>query len=286
MSRIQRLYYYTILGAAGGLIGVQMVDQIGFLGQSNVYMSDVLLGAVLGLTIGLLIGLGEGILSRSLLRGLRAGLITGLIGLVAGALALPLGELVFLTIGGDILGRTTAWAIFGAVLGFAHSITSGTQAWKGSLGGFIGGAVGGVLLETVLGQFANLLVGKVVGLMLLGAAIGIFTALITVALSRAWIEVRTGKLAGTDFILDKFLAEKSPAAIIGSNVMKSDIALPDPAIDPQHARLKGAGTYFSLQDMSVGSGTFVNNRAVERHRLSNGQKIRVGETELVYHERR
>jgi hypothetical protein len=146
--------------------------------------------------------------------------------------------------------------------------------------------VGGVLLELALGQFDNPLLGKVAGLMLVGASTGAFTSLIVVALSRAWLEVKSGKLIGTEFILDKFLRENAHAAILGSNVMKSDIALPDPDMAPQHARLKGAGTHFTLQDMSIGKGTFVNGRKVEMHRLSDREVIRMGETELVYHEKR
>jgi pSer/pThr/pTyr-binding forkhead associated (FHA) protein len=68
--------------------------------------------------------------------------------------------------------------------------------------------------------------------------------------------------------------------------MKCDIALPDPDIAPQHASLKGAGSHFVLKDMSVGRGTYVNGRKVELHRLSDGERIRMGDTELVYHERR
>jgi hypothetical protein len=122
--------------------------------------------------------------------------------------------------------------------------------------------------------------------MVLGASVGVFIALITVALSHTWLEVRSGKLQGTEFILDKFLPEKGHAAILGSNVMKSDIAIPDPDMAPQHARLKGAGTYFSLQDMSVGKGTFVNGRKIEMHRLSDRETIRLGSTEIIYHEKR
>jgi hypothetical protein len=146
--------------------------------------------------------------------------------------------------------------------------------------------VGGALLELVRQQFSNPLLGKVAGLMLLGASVGLFTALIVTALSRAWLEVRNGKLKGNEFILDKFLREDAHAAIIGSNVMKSDIAIPDPEVAPQHARIKGAGQFFTLQDMSVGAGTYVNGRKIELHRLNNRQVIRIGKTELVYHERR
>jgi hypothetical protein len=286
MSRNLRMYYYAILGAIGGLVGWRLSDLGGFLNQSNIYIADLLWGAVLGLCIGFVIGLAEGILSRSILRGLRAAAIAGAIGLVAGAIALPLGEFVFKVVGGNIWGRALGWAIFGALVGLADGITGGSQMWKGALGGLIGGAIGGVLLELISRQFSDPLLGKVAGLMVLGASVGVFIALIVVALSHTWLEVRTGKLQGTEFILDKFLGEKAHAAILGSNVMKSDIAIPDPDMAPQHARLKGAGTYFSLQDMSVGKGTFVNGRKIEMHRLSDRETIRLGSTEIVYHEKR
>lgn len=294
MSRNLRMYYYTILGAIGGLIAWRLTETIGFLDRPGVllsdvpgvYFSDLLLGGAVGFSIGFLIGLAEGILSKSLTRGLRAALISGAIGLVAGTVALPLGELAFLAVGGQVVGRAIGWAIFGALVGLADSVTSGSQMWKGALGGLIGGAVGGTLLEVALRRFSNPLLGKVTGLMLLGAAVGAFTALIVVALSRAWLEVRSGKMQGTEFILDKFLREGSPAATIGSNVLKSDIVLPDHGVAPQHAQLKGAGSYFTLQDMSIGLGTYVNGRKIEMHRLSDRQTIRVGNTEMVYHERR
>lgn len=286
MSRNMRFYYYGLLGALGGLIAWRLSQTVGFLSQAPIFLAELPIGALTGLSVGFLIGLAEGILSRSIARGLRSGLIGGAIGMLAGALALPLGELAFLTIGGQAIGRALGWGIFGAIIGLADGIIGGSQMWKGALGGFIGGVIGGSLIELAFNQFQNPLIGKVAGLMLLGGLIGIFTALIVVALSHAWLEVTDGKLKGSEFILDKFLGVNSHAAFLGSNVMKCDIALPDPDIAPQHAQLKGAGTHFTLKDMSVGKGTFVNGRKVELHHLNNGERIRLGGTELVYHERR
>ena len=285
MTRNWRIYYYTILGAIGGLLAWRLTDLL-HLDQYPLYLADAAQGAAAGLSIGLLIGCAEGILSQSFRRGLRSALIGGLIGLAAGVVALPLTEFAFLTIGGELGGRVLGWALFGGIVGLANGLTGGSQMWKSAAGGLIGGALGGLLLELMLRQFADPLIGKVAGLILLGASIGALTALIVVALSRAWIEVKTGKLTGSEFILDKFLRENAHAAILGSNVMKSDIAIPDPDMAPQHARLKGAGTHFTLQDMSVGKGTFVNGRKIELHRLADREVIRMGSTELVYHEKR
>jgi len=49
--------------------------------------------------------------------------------------------------------------------------------------------------------------------------------------------------------------------------------------------LKGAGTHFNLKDMSL-EGTFINNQQIEQAILKNRQTIRVGNTQLVYHEKR
>jgi hypothetical protein len=287
MSRNLRMYYYAILGAIGGLLAWRLSDLLSFFNVPNIYLADALDGAITGLCVGFLIGMAEYFLSQSLVRGLRSGAIGGALGLIVGAIALPLAEWIFLSVGGEVLGRMLGWAIFGTGIGLVDGIAGRSQMWKGALGGLIGGFVGGGLLELALRQFSNPQIGKVAGLMLLGATVGVFTALIVVALSRAWLEISTGKLQGTEFILDKFLGVESPAAIIGSNVLKSDIALPaDIEISPQHAMLKGAGDYFTLQDMSVGTGTFVNGRKIEKHRLRDRETIRMGQTEMVYHEKR
>jgi pSer/pThr/pTyr-binding forkhead associated (FHA) protein len=81
------------------------------------------------------------------------------------------------------------------------------------------------------------------------------------------------------------MKKEGPSAFIGSDALKADIVLPDPDISPQHALLKGANTHFNLKDMSL-SGTFINNRRIEQTSLRNRQTIRMGNTEMVYHEKR
>jgi hypothetical protein len=234
----------------------------------------------------LFIGLTEGAVTRNPVQALKAGLFGGLLGLVAGAIGLPLSEFLFQAVGAGVLGRALGWAVFGALIGLAEGIVGKSQAWKGVLGGAIGGAIGGALLELARVQFgADLVTGKAVGLVLLGAAVGAFISLIVVALSRAWLEVTSGKLKGTEFILDKFMRAGGPAVAIGSSALKSEIVLPDPDIAPQHAMLTGDGSRFALKDMSL-SGTFINNKKIERVSLANGQRIRMGNTEMVYHEKR
>jgi len=280
-----RTYYYAILGAIGGLIGWQTSDLLGLSFITNLYMSEVIVGALIGLIIGLFIGLTEGLLTLNIVQALKSGLFSAFLGLVAGGIGLPLSEFLFQAVGAGLFGRALGWAIFGMLLGLAEGIVGKSQAWKGMLGGLLGGALGGVLLESAHNWLKDPLTGKAAGLVLLGASVGAFISLIVVLLSRAWLEVTSGKLKGTEFILDKFMRSGGPTVAIGSSPLKSEIVLPDPDIAPQHAMLSGDGMRFSLKDMSL-AGTFINGKKIERMQLANGQKIRMGNTDMVYHEKR
>jgi len=285
MNRNMRTYFYAVLGAIGGLIGWQVSGLLGLSFVTNLYISELVVGALVGMSIGLLIGITEGLMTRNSVQAGKAGLTGAVLGLVAGGIGLPLSEILFQIVGAGIFGRALGWGVFGLLLGLAQGIVGQTQAWKGMLGGLIGGVFGGVLLETAQRSLQNPLAGKAAGLVLLGASVGAFISLIVVLLSRAWLEVKSGKLKGTEFILDKFMAKGFPSIAIGSSPLKSEIVLPDPDIAPQHAMLSGDGMHFALKDMSM-AGTYIENRKVERVQLVNGQRIRMGNTELVYHEKR
>jgi hypothetical protein len=280
-----RTYYYALLGAIGGLIGWQVSDLLGLSFSPNLYINEALVGALVGLSVGLFIGLTEGALTRNPIQAVRSGVFSGLLGAGAGAIGLPLSEYLFQFVGAGIIGRALGWGIFGLLIGLAEGMVGRTQAWKGMLGGLIGGILGGILLESVHNWLSDPLTGKAAGLVLLGASVGAFISLIAVLLSRAWLEVKSGKLKGTEFMLDKFMTKGFPSVAIGSSPLKAEIVLPDPDISPQHAMLTGDGMSFNLKDMSL-SGTFINNKKIERIQLTNGQKIRMGNTELVYHEKR
>ncbi|MBN2256252.1 MAG: FHA domain-containing protein [Anaerolineaceae bacterium] len=285
MNKIIRTYLYMIVGAISGLIGWQASNLIGLSITKNVYLNEIPVGAVIGLVFGILLGALDGLLTRNWVKVLKGMLPGALLGLVAGAVALPLSEWVFQMVGAGLLGRMLGWGLFGLVIGLAAGMTGGTQLWKSVLGGLIGGVIGGALMELSATKLSDLLLGKAVGMILLGACIGVFTSLIVVLLARAWLEVKSGKLKGTEFILDKFIKARGPSIFIGSDALKSEIVLPDPDIAPQHAMLTGDGSTFEIKDMSL-TGTFINNKQIERSGLNDRQTIKMGNTEMVYHEKR
>lgn len=140
MSRLMRLFYYGTFGAIGGLIGWQISNLLGLSIFSNLYLSEVVAGGLIGASIGFLIGLGEGVLSKNLVLGLKSCLSSGLLGMAGGSIGLPIAEGFFLGFGGGDAVRLIGWGIFGLLIGLAAGITSGTQLWKGGLGGFLGGS--------------------------------------------------------------------------------------------------------------------------------------------------
>lgn len=285
MNRRMRTYYYAVFGAIGGLVGWQISNLLGLSFIANIYLSEAIVGALVGLSIGLLIGIVEGVLTRNLVHAGKSGLFSGVLGLVAGAIGLPLSELLFQTVGAGMIGRTLGWSLFGLMIGIAEGVSGRSQVWKGLIGGLLGGAIGGYLLEASYSLIRDTLLGKAIGLMLLGASVGAFISLIVVLLASAWLEVISGKLKGTEFMLDKFMRARGPAIAIGSSALKSEIVLPDPDIAPQHAMLTGDGSHFTLKDMSL-SGSFINKRRIERALLTDNSTIRMGNTEMVYHEKR
>jgi hypothetical protein len=267
------------------LFAWQISNLMGLSFTPSLYVNATVVGALIGFLIGFLIGAVEGVVSRNPKKAVASGAIIGGLGLIGGAIGLPIAEGLFQVIGGYSWARPFGWGLFGLLTGAAAAYKGGSQAWKGAVGGFAGGVLGGLMLEFTRANLSDPLLGKAAGLILMGAAVGGCIALIVYTLSKAWFEVKSGKLKGMEFILDKFLQSNGPTAIIGSSSLKADIALPDPDISPQHAMLQGGGNYFNLKDMSM-TGTFVNNKRVEQARLSNQQVIRMGNTELVYHEKR
>lgn len=285
MSRIMRIYYHAVLGAIGGLIGWQISNILGLSFMRSVFLSEVVVGALIGMSIGMLIGFSDGLFTRNIVGMVRSGFIGGFLGLFGGAIGLPIAEGLFRILGGGAGGRAIGWGLFGLMIGLAAGYSGGSQVWKPVAGGTIGGVLGGIFLVSASNWLSNPLMGKALGLSVLGASIGIFIALIVFLLSSTWFEVTSGKLKGTEFILDKFLKSNGPSAFIGSSPLKSDIVVPDPDVAPQHAMLSGKDTYFLLKDIST-EGTTVDKRRIEQVNLQNGQVIEMGNTKFVYREKK
>jgi hypothetical protein len=95
---------------------------------------------------------------------------------------------------------------------------------------------------------------------------------------RAWsvLAVLEGPAAGQAFELSH-----DSGTSIGRG-LNNDVVLDDPAVSSQHCRIRPEPEGFVLHDLNSTNGTFVNDRRVTRHVLSEGDQIRIGESLLQY----
>src|SRR5262245_34450063 len=72
-----------------------------------------------------------------------------------------------------------------------------------------------------------------------------------------------------------------PVTVLGRSAT-SDVRLDDPNVSRRHAELRQQGTSYWVIDLDSTNGVEVNGARVERAKLDHGDKVTVGETELVF----
>lgn len=182
--------------------------------------------------------------------------------------------------------RSAAWACIGAATGLGMNLvrSTRTQLRNSVIGGTLGGALGGLFFDPIdrwasSSMFSGAEASRLVGLLAVGAAIGIFVALIERLARDAWLRVRTGPLAGKSFIL-----YKTPT-VIGSSPTSDVYLYKDAEIDASHASVHRVGTTYEIEDTSTRTGTTVGGNKVRRRRLVSGDQIVLGSTILDFEER-
>lgn len=92
-----------------------------------------------------------------------------------------------------------------------------------------------------------------------------------------WLVIMKGKRRGSDFRIDK------DSVTIGREG-SCDVALDDDTASREHSRIKKEGDRFEVIDLGSANGTFLNRKKVQRHKLKDGDVIKVGETLLLFKE--
>ena len=93
---------------------------------------------------------------------------------------------------------------------------------------------------------------------------------------RAWLRVEEGPDAGREFplIQGKMVVGRGNA---------NHVILSDPNVSRQHATLVFDRGGYSLLDLGSTNGTLVNGKNARKHRLRNGDLIKLGQTVLGFH---
>ncbi len=95
----------------------------------------------------------------------------------------------------------------------------------------------------------------------------------------AWLRVGSGPEAGREFQLVQ------GKMVIGRHA-SNHVVLGDPNVSRRHAAVVYERGGYNLVDLGSTNGTFVNDKAATRHRLRNGDRIRLGQTDIVFHSHR
>jgi len=78
----------------------------------------------------------------------------------------------------------------------------------------------------------------------------------------------------------KFRVRPASVATLGRD-LENEVILDDPACSRRHAQIEFKDGAYVLTDLGSANGTLVNDQRVSTHRLSNGDRIVVGQDEIV-----
>lgn len=182
------------------------------------------------------------------------------------------------------MARALAWALFGMGMGAASAmlVRSREKLINGLIGGAIGGAVGGVVFHWAAFNIDSEALSRLIGLLVIGAGIGLAIGLVETARREAWLHVIAGGMAGKEFIL--YAAETK----VGSDPRCDIVLIKDAEIQPYHFTIvtsPGAGAVRRVLTAYQGCQVTIGGQPAVRHELRNGDVIGVGSTSIAYAER-
>jgi hypothetical protein len=280
-ANLRQAYDLALMGASGALFGLYLYVECEQ--ADSVYVRDTLAGLLIGGSLGVFLNaygpLRDGAwlkLSRAVALGAPAAAAGGAIGLVA-------GELVIGVLQGGLLGRALSWAVLGLGIGLGQGIAdrSRDRLVYGLIGGGLGGFLGGFLFEYLRVALDNRHdLGQAMGMVVLGAGLGLCLALVEQAMRRAWVQVLNGRQEGRIYLLSHprcrlGLDERAEVGIFG-----------DALVSRRHAEVEAAAGGYVLHDLAGAGTTRVNGQAVAGSRtLRDGDRIELGRTVLVFRQR-
>lgn len=298
----RELLFKAMAGLAGGIIGwvpIEIVNHGHALGQpvsTAMVVAETISNALLGAMIGGLILAAEG---KSLevtpqvkrrfwwgfgicfVLAIFASIISNIVFnyLLVNAGIGPDGQansLAFL-----ILARATAWTLVGLMLGAGVGLASFSlqNIVKGAIGGAIGGFSGGILFDAIGAMSETGLMSRLVGFAAIGLAIGLFIGLVQELTKMAWLAVEAGRLRGRQFRLE------GATSMIGRAEENTVGLFGDPGVQPRHAVIERRGKNFTLRNLAVAQGTTINGSRIETSELHDGDRIKISDYQLVFHER-
>jgi hypothetical protein len=304
MALLVRVYFNGVFGALGGLLGWMLFGVFGDKNPpQNLVIPQLLLGgALIGGLIGYFAVSVEAIRDRSLVRFCRLATDGVVLGALGGAVGMLLGDSVnyvlvqslgarhgsrgvTLHLLGSMTARGLGWMALGLAVGLGEGIASrslgklsyGTLG--GALGGFVGGALFGLFYLIRIDRAGTASFWGALGLIILGACIGSFSALVQGIMLPASVRVIRGWQEGREYVLDKVITR------LGRDE-KADIALfRDMKVEKEHASICREKRRYVLVNLhkAPAEATLVNDQPVPHSKeLSDGDRIQLGHVVLRF----
>jgi hypothetical protein len=280
-ANLRHAYDLALVGGLGALFGLYLYVEL--VKAESVYVRDALAGLLIGGSLGVFLSAYSAFrdgawlkLARAVAWGAPAAALGGAIGLVA-------GEVVIGLLRGGLVGRALSWAVLGLGIGLGQGLAdrSRQRLIYGLIGGGLGGLVGGFLFEWLRVALADRLdISQALGVVVLGAGLGLCLALVEQALRRAWVQVQSGRQEGRIYLLAR------PRCRLGLDERAEIGIFGDPAVARQHAEIEATTTGYILRHLAPQAFTRVNGTAVrDLQSLKDGDRIELGKTLLIFRQR-
>jgi hypothetical protein len=271
----------SVVGALGALFGLYLYVEL--IHTDSVLLRDALAGALIGGSLGLFLNGYGPFRDGSWPRLARAVTLSVPAAAVGGALGLLTGEMVIGILKGGLFGRALSWSVLGLGIGLGQGLAdrSRQRLVYGLIGGGLGGFLGGFSFEWLRVAFGNRYdLSQALGIVVLGAGLGLCLALVEQVLRRAWIQIQSGRQEGRIYLLGRArsrlgLDEHAEIGIFG-----------DPAIDRQHAEIEATPGGYLLHHKATKGPTRVNGQPLASTRkLQDGDRIELGRTWLLFRQK-
>ena len=246
-----------------------------------------------GMLLAMCLGIAEPLSERNMPGTVRNGALGAAMGLLGGVVVSLFVDRLFRAAAGeetagqaneftarDVFARMLAWGVLGLFLtiGPGLLLRNRKKLFIGLAGGMIGGAIGGALFDPV-NYLAGAQMSRLIALIAIGGLAGLSTALIENAAKTGWLRVTAGFIAGKQFIL-----YRNPT-FIGSAPDSQIYLFKDPKVGRRHAALHLVHGGVDIEDLPLGTQTFVNGLPVTRSRLHNGDQITIGASMFLFQEK-
>lgn len=293
MSTLARKLIILALGALGGIAAWPLAELVLFLqgGFPSYLVFVAVLGAAVGAVMGAFFGAAEGITTRVRSR-IPGGMLLGAAGGCAGGAAGFLAGQAMLWVIADLMhrsyrdmrlvvlpvSRAVGWALLGSFVGAGEGVRarSPKKMAVGVLGGLVGGLVGGSVLE-----YSGLLLPltgypRLLGLVVLGLAIGFFYGLIEQGMSHGVLRILNGTLKGKEYLVSQGRLRIGRSA-------GNEIALPSyEDVADRHAVVRVKRGEVTLSGLEHKHPIVVNEEKTGERKLKYRDVIRIGSCKLIF----